>query len=63
MDAAHLIPMKPTCRSCGGRLTLDEMHYYDQGDGTASCGRCESEWMQDMADWKAGKTDKMPPRR
>lgn len=56
------IDMRTTCRKCNAALTLEEMHYFDHGDGTATCNTCEGEWMQAMADWRAGPSRPMPER-
>lgn len=39
---ASAISMKLNCRLCSAQLTLEEMHYFDSGDGTAICTNCES---------------------
>lgn len=36
-----IIDIKPFCVDCDEKLTFTDMYYYDLGDGTARCGRCE----------------------
>lgn len=53
------------CRSCNSALSLDEMHYYDHGDGTATCDKCEAAWCEAVEAWRHGagdEDDEMPPR-
>lgn len=38
---AESIAISQRCRNCGAPLQLEEMHYYDHGDGTATCEKCE----------------------
>ena len=42
------------CRKCGAKLILEEMHYYDQGDGTATCAQCEGDWCGAVEAWRHG---------
>lgn len=59
--SAEAINIKPTCRSCGSRLELDEMHYYDHGNGEATCNKCEAEWLEQMNLWRSGFGGSEPP--
>jgi DNA-directed RNA polymerase subunit RPC12/RpoP len=61
-EGATVVHMSHQCRSCGQTLTLEEMHWYDAGDGTASCNQCESRWMVEMARWKEDGHGPMPER-
>ena len=49
---AEVIAINPFCRKCGAALQLDEMHYYDCGDGTATCNSCEEKWLQEIESWR-----------
>lgn len=58
-----LLNVATHCRKCVARLTLEEMHYLAHEDGTATCDKCETEWMQAMAEWKMASDNRpMPPR-
>lgn len=61
--SAEALAIKQTCRKCGADLTMEEMHYYDNGHGEASCENCEREWMEAMQRWKAGEGGDVPPPR
>lgn len=50
------------CRACRAPLKLDEMHYYEDGDGTAACDRCERRWSEECNAYMRGERD-TPPRR
>lgn len=63
IEGALAVTMKSTCRTCGSALTLEEMHYYDHGDGSATCNRCEGKWMAEMAEWKSGRCGGEMPSR
>lgn len=54
------IKISQNCRKCAAVLDFEEMHYYDHGDGTASCNKCESKWMKLVDDWRAGIIDSFP---
>jgi len=58
-----LIQVRPHCRACQAPLTLEEMHYLDHGDGTATCEACETKWSRDMQAWRASDDDLPPPER
>ncbi|MDO8417715.1 MAG: hypothetical protein Q7S87_16065 [Agitococcus sp.] len=60
---ASVVMMRTTCRACQAKLTLEEMHYFDQGDATATCATCEGAWMEAMAQWKEGKGQSDMPKR
>lgn len=60
--SADKLTMSPNCRECGGKLSIDEMHYYDHGDGTASCNKCEGEWSNAVDAWRRGDIQKLPER-
>lgn len=60
---ANLLTMASCCRKCMTPLTLEEMHYLSHGDGTATCNKCETEWMQAMAEWRASGDNKPMPER
>lgn len=59
---AERLNVSQYCSKCKASLTLEEMHYYDRGDGTASCNSCEEQWMVEMAAWKRGDRESMPER-
>ena len=61
--SAEAVNIKPTCRNCGAALTMEEMHYYDRGNGEATCNNCEREWMDAMQRWKSGEGGDVPPPR
>lgn len=61
--SAEVLKVKPACRKCGAKLELDEMHYYDNGNGEASCETCEQTWMDAMHEWKQGAGGPTPPSR
>lgn len=58
--SAELLRIEPNCRACGAALTLLEMHFFDRGEGTAACGRCESEWMERVEAWRHGAPGECP---
>lgn len=58
--SASSLKVAPICRCCVKVLTLEEMHYLDHGDGSASCEECEQAWMNAMDVWRNGAGDKMP---
>lgn len=58
--SAEAIAIKPTCRNCGAKLELDEIHYYDHGN-EVTCKKCEVEWLEAMHQWRAGFGGKEPP--
>ena len=60
--SATQITVSPTCKGCGAVLNLDELHYFDNGDGTATCNECERLWSDGMAEWRSGIRDDMPER-
>lgn len=60
--SATALATSPNCSQCGKPLTLDEMHYLDAGDGTATCSDCESKWMAEVEAWKRGDRDEFPHR-
>lgn len=62
-EGATKINMHPNCRACHSILTLEEMHFYDSGDGSATCNSCESKWMDDMQKWHDGIIDGAMPER
>ena len=41
-------------------LTLEEMHYYEHEDGTATCEQCEGKWMEAIERWKRGELVDFP---
>lgn len=57
---AERVNVAQHCKKCNAPLTLEEMHYYDRGDGTATCNTCEEQWMAEMAAWKRGDRESMP---
>lgn len=59
---AERLNVSQHCSKCKAVLTLEEMHYYDRGDGTATCNSCEEQWMDEMAAWKRGDRESMPER-
>jgi len=59
--SATAVQIEPICRNCGAVLKLDEIHYYDQGDGTATCNKCESDWLEAMHEWRSGNSGIEPP--
>ena len=59
--SAEAVNIKQTCRNCGAKLELDEMHYYDRGNGEATCNNCESEWLEAMHQWRSGCGGQEPP--
>ena len=61
--SAEIVNIRQTCRMCGGKLKMEDMHYYDNGHGEAACEGCESEWMEAMQRWKAGEVGDGPPPR
>lgn len=60
--SAELITTSTHCRACSRPLTLDEMHYLGDHDGTATCSACEAAWCAAIAEWLADDTlpDQMP---
>jgi hypothetical protein len=60
---AERILVAPTCAECGRALTLEEMHWYDHGNGCATCEACELKWQQKVQAWlRGGAGDEMPAR-
>jgi len=57
---AELITSPSNCRTCGAVLTLEEMHYYDHGDGTCTCEACEGRWMENVDRWQRGEIPDFP---
>lgn len=60
--SGELIQINQNCRNCSSPLNIEEMHYYNQGDGTASCEKCEQEWMKEIEEWREGEREQMPQR-
>jgi transposase len=58
---SELLAMKPTCRNCEAVLEIDEIHYYDHGDGTATCNNCEADWLAAINAWRSGRGGDEPP--
>ncbi len=60
--SAELLRTATACRSCGQPLTLEEMHYLGDDDGTATCSACEAAWCAAVSEWLADDTlpDTMP---
>lgn len=56
------IKINPNCRKCGEKLTIDELHYFDHGDGTATCNECEGKWSNDCVIYRLGLIDELPER-
>lgn len=52
--SAYLLQVATRCRKCQKPLTLAEMHYYADEDGTATCNDCEAEWSRAMVDYMRG---------
>lgn len=44
-----------SCKVCGQSLTLEEMHYYERPDGSATCNDCERKWSDEMDEWRRGE--------
>lgn len=61
-QSLEMVNVKPNCRKCGSALTIEEIHYYDNGDGTATCNDCEEKWLNDVSAWKNGELDAIPER-
>lgn len=57
---ANKININPNCKTCGARLTLEEMHYFDDGHGEANCNSCERKWHDDLQCWKNGELKDFP---
>jgi hypothetical protein len=60
-EGAQLVVIARACRTCGAGLTLEEMHYYARGNGTATCNNCEGAWCERMNQWMAGNLGDIPP--
>jgi hypothetical protein len=60
--SAEAITTTPDCSRCAKPLTLEEMHYLCNGDGTAQCQECEGQWMADVAAWRRGEREDFPQR-
>jgi hypothetical protein len=60
---SDLIPIAPTCAGCGAGLTLEEMHWYDHGNGCATCEACELKWGREVQAWLRGDTGNEMPAR
>lgn len=60
---ANLLNAATHCRKCHAALSLEEMHYLSHGDGTATCDKCETAWMQAVAEWRAASDNKPMPER
>lgn len=58
--SAQLIATSRTCRRCSASLTLEEMHYFEAEDGSATCSLCEQQWMDDVAAWRRGDLPDLP---
>jgi hypothetical protein len=58
-----LLNVATHCRKCLARLKLEEMHYLAHDDGTATCNKCESDWMRAIAEWRMSKGNKPMPER
>lgn len=58
--SATLITTPRSCRRCAASLTLEEMHYFEAADGTATCTACEQQWMDDLFGWRRGDTPDFP---
>lgn len=61
--SAGLVNVQTHCRNCFDGLTLEEMHYLDNGDGTATCSKCEREWMEAIEKWRSTSGDSQMPKR
>lgn len=61
MSAEEFIK-KHTCNECGKLLLLEEMHYYENRDGTANCEECEGNWMEKVNAWRNGYIKDFPFR-
>lgn len=61
-DGAIEINIARYCKKCNAPLTLEEMHYYDRGDGTATCNTCEERWTEEVALWRIGERESIPDR-
>lgn len=49
--SAELLRTERKCRACGASLTLEEMHYFEDEDGSATCDACESAWNDAVGHW------------
>lgn len=58
----QFIDMTRHCRNCLAPLTIEEMHYFDSGNGTATCSKCEEKWAAEMAAWRSTDSTPMPKR-
>ena len=58
----ELLKTTMRCRKCGKPLDLEEMHYYAEEDGSATCNDCESQWLHEITDWKNGQSEMLPQR-
>lgn len=54
---AVLLRTRMRCLECGRHLTLEEMHYYERPDGSASCDACERAWLRSVSQWRLGGQD------
>lgn len=59
---AEALNVSTSCRKCGAPLTIEEMHYYDAGDGTATCNACEAQWLAEVEAWRRGERNEFPRR-
>lgn len=48
------------CRKCKKPLTIEEMHYYADEDGGATCNECEAQWSAEITEWRHGEREVMP---
>lgn len=60
--SAEAIQGRTSCSRCSKPLTLEEMHYLCNGDGTAQCQECEGKWMAEVAEWRSGTRNDFPKR-
>lgn len=51
---AYAITTDQQCRNCGASLTLEEMHYFEDADGSCTCEACERAWHEAVGQWLAG---------
>lgn len=50
----ELLKTDTRCRACGAPLSLEEMHFLGDANGTATCERCESAWLVAIEAWRRG---------
>lgn len=57
---AELLTTERQCFRCGSSLTLEEMHYYERPDGSATCNECEGKWLMEVEEWRSGEREDFP---